>query len=333
MSTAVRIPVTEPSQTGEARRAAVKMAARLGFNETEAGNIAILVTETATNLLKHGSGGEILLNVSNDGPGLEIIGLDKGRGMESVAACLRDGYSTAGSNGSGLGAMARLSTALDIYSALDKGTVIVSRTASSGAARQRDPIEVAGFCVPIAGEQICGDAWASRHTPDESLIFMVDGLGHGVLAGDAASEAVAAFLECVSTSPIDILNEAHRRLRSTRGAAAAVASIHRESGAVNFAGIGNIAGVLVDGGVNRHLVSMNGTLGHNVRQFRAFSYPWSSSSLLILHSDGLGTRWDLSSYSGLAQRSPTLIAAVLYRDMQRERDDSSIAVAREKGAE
>ena len=73
---------------------------------------------------------------------------------------------------------------------------------------------------------------------------------------------------------------------------------------------------------------MNGTLGHTIGRIQQFAYPWDKDSSLIMHSDGLATRWDLNKYPGLAHRHPTLIAAALYRDFARDRDDVTVFVAR-----
>src|SRR5690349_19022077 len=118
ISVTYRVPVQEQSQVGEARRTAASLTAKLGLNETEAGKVAIIVTELATNLLKHGKGGELVLNVPGAEPaGLEILALDKGTGIANLRECMRDGHSTAGTPGGGLGAVERLSSALDIYTA------------------------------------------------------------------------------------------------------------------------------------------------------------------------------------------------------------------------
>jgi hypothetical protein len=121
----------------------------------------------------------------------------------------------------------------------------------------------------------------------------------------------------------------HQATRSTRGAAVAAVNIDTSSGLVHFAGIGNIAGVLVGRAGNRHMVSMSGIIGHQVRAFREFTYDWEPGSLMVLHSDGLGTRWDLATYPGLTHKNCGLIAGVLWRDMVRGRDDSTVVVVRQ----
>lgn len=122
-------PVTEESQVGEARRIAVALAAELGFNETDRGKVAIVTTEAAKNLVNHAREGELLLQTLKTAAGysIEIVALDRGPGMANVGQCLRDGFSTAGTPGTGLGAIKRLSTFFDIHSVPKQGTALLMR--------------------------------------------------------------------------------------------------------------------------------------------------------------------------------------------------------------
>jgi anti-sigma regulatory factor (Ser/Thr protein kinase) len=108
--------VTESSQVGEARRQAQAMARALGFDEGAAGRVALAVTEAATNVVRHGGGGEVLLRPLGDdaAPGIELMTVDRGPGMANVAASMRDGHSTSGSPGQGLGAIGRAALELEI---------------------------------------------------------------------------------------------------------------------------------------------------------------------------------------------------------------------------
>jgi anti-sigma regulatory factor (Ser/Thr protein kinase) len=336
MSHTLALAVTEASQTGEARRAAARLAASLGFREAEAGKIAIIVTEVATNLVKHGGGGQLLVRKLGDkhDPGLEVMALDNGAGIANIAVSLRDGYSTASTPGTGLGAVMRLASQFDIHSQSGLGTAVLARVwaGERGKATARK-LEIGGVCVQYPGETCYGDAWATCQDGPRSVILVVDGLGHGELAAEACRKAIQAFEANVTASPHAIIDAIHGALRSTRGAAAAVAEIDVARTQVRFAGVGNIAGVLASHhGTSRHLVSHNGTLGHEVRRIDEFVYPWRPDGMLVLHSDGLTSRWDLHRYAGLAERDASLIAGVLYRDARRGRDDVTVVVARETRA-
>jgi anti-sigma regulatory factor (Ser/Thr protein kinase) len=325
------LPVRDPSHSAEARRTVTRLVSDAGFDETDTGNVSIIVTELATNLLKHATGGEILLRPIGRGAalGVELIALDRGPGIANLTQCFRDGYSSAGSSGNGLGAIARLAGDFDIYSMPGKGTAVLARVwPRCHTMENSHGIELGIISLPKPGEEVCGDGWQCELLADKSLCFVADGLGHGSNAAVAAHEAVDVLTEYRGKTPAEIVERAHAALRSTRGAALAVAQIDHPQKTVRFCGVGNIAGAIVAGGRTRQMVSLNGTAGLEVRKITEFSYPWSSESTLIMHSDGLMTRWDLELYPALAQRHPSLIAAMLYRDFNRNRDDVTVLVAK-----
>jgi hypothetical protein len=162
---------------------------------------------------------------------------------------------------------------------------------------------------------------------------MADGLGHGPAAEEAASTALRLFRERPWASPEQLMDHLHAGMRTTRGAAVAVATIDRLARQVRFAGVGNISGVLVTANSTRSLVSHNGTIGHQMRKAQEFVYPWEPGTLLVLHSDGLASRWKLDRHPGLFRQDPALVAAILYRDHARRRDDVGVVVRRLSGDE
>jgi anti-sigma regulatory factor (Ser/Thr protein kinase) len=340
----ISLRIEEPSQAGEARRIAAEMARVLGFNETERGSVALAVTEAANNLHHHARGGQLILrSLERDGTsGLSMLCLDRGPGIADLAASLRDGYSSAGTAGKGLGAIRRLSSTFDLYST-EAGTVLAAEFWPRGGGGVRAPegglgeapsthLDVGAVCLPLAGEEVCGDSWAVFSTPQRYLLFVADGLGHGAAAADAAREAVRLFQSAAGRNPGQVLEALHAGLRGTRGAAAAVAELDPVARQIRYAGVGNIAASLWHGAGTQSLVSQNGTLGHQVRKIQEFVYPWPAGSTLILCSDGVGTSWRLDRYPGLASRCPEIIAGVLYRDFARARDDATVVVARESEA-
>ncbi len=133
MTDPVALPILESSQAGEARRKAIALASRLGFNETERGKVGLVVTEVANNLVRHAKDGLLLLQAKtkNDIAGIEILALDSGPGIDNIDECMRDGFSTAGTPGNGMGAIMRLSAFFDIYSLPDVGTALLAQLWSS----------------------------------------------------------------------------------------------------------------------------------------------------------------------------------------------------------
>jgi anti-sigma regulatory factor (Ser/Thr protein kinase) len=324
----VSIRVDGADQVGEARRRAADVAREAGLDETPAGRLAIVVTELANNVWLHGGGGEILItNCGNDY--VEALALDSGRGMTDIARCFQDGYSTGGSSGTGLGAVQRLSSEYDIYSVPGKGTAVLARFRRTGAAQPEGGIEVGGVSVPMRGETVCGDSFATAQGA-ALYLMVVDGLGHGPGAADCATAAVAAFGEANRDSPAEMLREIHAALRATRGAAVAVARIDFAGRELRYAGVGNIAGLIWSGDSARHLLSHPGIVGHDARNVRELTYELPSGALVLLYSDGIATHWSLSAYEGLLLRDPSLIAGVIYRDQSRGRDDATVVVVRSR---
>jgi anti-sigma regulatory factor (Ser/Thr protein kinase) len=328
----VSIPVNGPDQAGEARRAAAEMARSLGFGEEDAGRVSIVVTECANNLWKHASGGEMLITereLEGD-PCVEAIALDRGPGMYDVARCFQDGYSSAGSAGSGLGAVDRLSQC-EIFTRPGKGTAILARLYKRGAhPKAKSPFNVGGVAVPFPGEIVSGDGYALRQAGACLLAILADGLGHGLAAADCAVRAIETFQNSREDSPSKLIHEIHSALRGTRGGAVSVAALDPDARQIRFSGVGNVVGAIGKAGNSKNFVAMPGIVGHQMAAVREFTYDWPSGSLVLLYSDGIGTHWSLDDYEGLAHLDPALIAAVVYRDRKRGRDDASVLAMRER---
>lgn len=325
------VELSDSSHAGEARRLALHCAEKNGFTESERGGIAIAVTELATNILNHAGSGTILCEciAQNGNLGLRVLALDKGPGIPDLSRALEDGYSTSGTAGNGLGAVRRLSSQFDVYTQAQRGTCVLAEFWSKRKPPAPGlPFEVGAVSLAMRRESVCGDGWRFRTSNGTSLFMVVDGLGHGPLASDAAREAERVLDETGSLSPATILQDCHDALRKTRGAAGAIAAISPEKRLVFFSGVGNISGTLINVNSRRGMTSHNGTLGHELRKVQEFSFPWESQSVLIMHSDGLRSRWDLDEYPGILARHASVIAAVLYRDFERGRDDVTVLVAK-----
>jgi anti-sigma regulatory factor (Ser/Thr protein kinase) len=334
----ISIPVEEMSGVGEARRLAMKLAEALRFREPDIGRVALVVTEAATNIVQHAGRGEILLRaLALDGPAsLEVLALDQGPGIANVAHALRDGFTTCGSSGLGLEGIARLSTCFEISSAPGRGTALLARIGRAAPKRPGERgLEWGVVCVAKRDQEVCGDAWAVRAGQGKDTVLMVDGLGHGLHAFDAAQVVLRAFWEGTGERPrsdLNALNEAMRRSSANRGAVVAIAEIDWRQRELRYAGAGNIAGTLVPlEGRASSLLSQAGTLGQNVTSFQEFTHPWPDQGLVILHSDGLSTSWQLEPYPGLTRKHPSLIAGILYRDFASRQDDVVVLVGRERG--
>jgi anti-sigma regulatory factor (Ser/Thr protein kinase) len=321
--------VRDASEVGEARRAAAGLAQRRGFSQDVEARIALVATELATNLLKHAGEGLVAINefVDADGSGIELIALDKGPGIGDVARCLVDGFSTAGSPGTGLGAVTRVSDSYAIYSRPGIGTVVMARFLAPNV----DPpsaLEIGVVIDTYPGESVCGDGWVTMSGRKGDTLLLVDGSGHGAHAAHAAETAARAFADNIDKECVPLVEAIHRALAPTRGAALAVARIDRDARVVRFVGVGNIGAVLANGGEARRMASYNGTAGHVAPRIREFTYPFTGRPLVILHSDGLSARWEIAAYPGLAAGHPSLVAGLLFRHHRRDRDDATVVAMR-----
>ena len=336
MNVAGAIAVTEASQVAEGRRLALWLASNLDFPEERGGRAALVASELASNLHKHAHKGELLFRrlrtADGDADGMEILALDKGPGIPDVAMSRRDGFSTTGTLGHGLGAVGRLADEIEIYTQ-PTGTVVAARLWRKSPAPNpsRPQFEVGAVQVAKGGEPVCGDDWAWRLRDARLSIFVADGLGHGLLAHEASTAATRVFAAGHELPPGRLVEDVHAALRPTRGAAVASLAVDLERRTATFAGLGNISGVVLHpSGARQSMVSRNGTAGHIAPKVQEFHYPIPSGAIVVMFSDGLGTQWDLRAYPGLQQRSAAVIAGVLYRDFSRRKDDVTVVVARER---
>jgi anti-sigma regulatory factor (Ser/Thr protein kinase) len=319
------LAVPEMAAAGAVRRAAVLLGEEAGLSAVRLADLAIVATEIGTNLARHAIDGMLLARVrrQSDVAGVELVAIDRGPGMPDLVESTRDGHSTAGSLGIGLGAIVRLATEFDLYSRAGLGTVLTATVWE-----RPTPVVswVGGITRPIGGQEICGDAYAAREIGGRRQILLCDGLGHGPLAAVAARAVVNQFLGSPHVGPAEVLRIISDAVQHTRGAVAGVAEFGAEK--VTYAGVGNISATIIHDGRRRAMVSQPGILGQQRHQTRAFDYPVGDDGLVVLHSDGVTDRWDLDRYVGLTDHTPLVVAATLLRDAGKPRDDAAVLVAR-----
>ncbi|MFF9274573.1 SpoIIE family protein phosphatase [Streptomyces griseosporeus] len=353
MNRAWDVPVHDSTRVRDVRVAAETACRDVGLDARRTANAALVATELATNLLKHAGGGRVVVNLV-DGPepggrtpAVQLVSLDHGPGIPDVAAALRDGFTTATTSlGAGLGTCRRIADGFDLYSVRGRGTVVLARIDPAPAAvpaqapgpapvpapaPRRTAARVGGINVPLAPADHSGDAWTWARSGPLLTFMLADGLGHGTKAAHASATAVDALRRSAHLPPAEILRRLDTALRPTRGAAVAVAQLDHDDAHLSFAGVGNAGARLRTGDRWHHLVSHPGIVGAafpaNVPVQRA---PWTDGSLLVLHSDGLPSRWTPPDEPHLLTRDPALIAAAVLRDASSAaspaRDDTSVAV-------
>ncbi|WP_347558802.1 ATP-binding SpoIIE family protein phosphatase [Robbsia sp. KACC 23696] len=366
-----KVIVDDATGVADARRQAAKMAEWVGLPDRLHGEVTLVVSEAASNILKYAQRGEILLRRtvhSGATTSLEMIALDKGPGIRNIAEAMRDGHSTGGSLGAGLGTMQRRASFFDIYSVPDQGTAVLAQfsaargetpasTAYGGAARSGAPVSLTaapspqsltapstpsamaaqalpGFLVgarstPRAGQDMCGDAWAVVQRDDALWVAVLDGLGHGPLAHHASNQGIDYLrVSNAYQTPDGLAEQLHKTLRGTRGAVVGLAKISRSGSVLDFTGVGNIIAGVFRQDSITRLLSTDGTVGYMMHRIRPTQSEWRSGSVYIASTDGLSTRWNLSAHPNLLQHHPSLIAAVLHRDFARDNDDATVVVVK-----
>jgi anti-sigma regulatory factor (Ser/Thr protein kinase) len=327
------IGIADASSVAEARRSAADLAHGAQLDATAAGELALAVTEAGSNVFKHARGGWITARVIERAGalGVEVMAIDRGPGMANVGASMRDGHSTSGTPGGGLGALSRMTSSLELWSRPGAGTLMRFEVWPKACPSTSAGLATGVVCLEKEGEPVCGDAWTVLEGRGRLIAFVVDGLGHGPEAAAAARAAIETVEKNAQRAGPDILDAVHRALRPTRGAAAALALLQPGNELCTFCGIGNISAGIRTAGITRSMVSHNGILGHQVRKIQEFQYPFPKGSLLIMHSDGIATHWNLGDYPGIEMRHPGLVSAALFRDHSRKRDDLTVLALRNQG--
>lgn len=344
MPPSVRIAIDERTGVSEARRAAQRIATTAGFEPHQTSQLEIVVTEAGSNVVKHAGRGEILLRTyrastgtqphAPQTSGVEVLALDRGPGIADYAAARVDGWSSVSTLGLGLGSIQRLSTESDVYSRARAGLALYARVSSQAppSSSRRAFAELGGVSVATADETACGDAWANEANERRLRVLVVDGLGHGHAAEHAATLALEVHARSAALPTTAVMQAIHEALRASRGAAASLAEIDFDQGVLRYCGVGNVSALVYDSVRVRHCVSHHGTLGHGTVRTQQFEYPWSAHALLVMHTDGLSSRWNLDDYPGIAAKHPALVAGVLYRDHARGNDDVTVVAARGRRA-
>jgi anti-sigma regulatory factor (Ser/Thr protein kinase) len=318
----VWIAVDEPAAVATVRRRSAAAAGAAGLDAERVKEVEIVASELATNVVKHGRGGDMVVRTI-PGRGVQLIAIDAGPGTRDLEALVDDGRSTAGTLGLGLGAVRRLTTSLRLWSEPARGAIVVADVVDTGT--ERPDAEVGHLVRTIRGEQVCGDAIAWRRSSRGWLIMVADGLGHGPLAARPSRRAVDVLRSSRTDSPRELVQHMHAALGGTRGAAVAVSHVDLGSKELVHAAVGNISGRLVGGWSRpRSLVSQPGIVGHRLPRVQENRYALEGTELVVLHSDGLTDRWDGTALPSVVRHGPVVCAAALLRDAGTRRDDASV---------
>ncbi|MBZ0243914.1 MAG: SpoIIE family protein phosphatase [Bacteroidales bacterium] len=340
------LEIENESDVGVCRRKAVNAAVKMGFDKVKTGEIAILVSELVTNVLKHGgSKGKIVicqLEDSNNKKAIEFWCCDSGNGISNVQNAIQDGYSEKSSLGIGLGTIRRFSDELEI------------NPVSSAEFKEKFSLESHGLnhCIrslkwvptkiwmglnhkllsgaafrPMPGEQVNGDAYLVNHTgPDTTIISVIDGLGHGKQA-HIASQLAKEQLMLKPDLPLDeLMKFVHNSIRGTRGVTIGLALINTQINKISFCGIGNIESFIMTPLGKINLMSYGGICGHNIRTPRVFENDFKPGDSVCFYSDGITSRWKPEDIDW--SQSPQTNAELILNQYSRPNDDATVLIVR-----
>lgn len=305
---------------------------RPDFGEQRTGEIDIVASEAASNLIKFAGNGEILyrLGTEHDQPVFELICIDNGAGMKDVPHSIKDGFSTMNTLGHGLGSIMRLSNFAEIYSLPDWGTIVYAKFYTDPEFRPpRSHVQIRCINLAKPGEKVSGDGMSVKTLSDKTLLMVGDGLGHGSQAKEAVDKAVEVFEASMYADPAEILKELNVGVKKTRGLVGTIAAIDHKQKKILVCGVGNIYMRLQCGLEFKNYIANNGIIGLNIPgRLENSVYNLEKMHQLILCSDGIKTKWDLVRYPNILKHDPMILAAVLYKDQARRTDDMTIVTVK-----
>ena len=302
------------------------------FSEKRTGEIDIIVSELASNLVKHTAGGELVYRVfhEKDKPVFEILSIDNGPGMNDVSRFIKDGFSTSNTLGQGIGSINRLSNFSQIYSKENWGTIFYVRCMeNAGEKISPGPIVIRCFSIAKPGEMVSGDGCSVRVLNKKICIMVADGLGHGKHAKTATDVAIKCFQNSTDVTPSNLIKEMHEDLKKTRGVVATIAIMDTENEKVDLCGVGNINTRIYKGIEHKNYVTHNGVIGMNLpSRLENSILDLEKYQQLIFCSDGIKTKWNLVQYTSILKYDPMILAAAIYKDQARHTDDMTIVTAK-----
>lgn len=337
----LRIPISRRTDIREAKKKVARMAEDLGLSH-KVKDATLALTELCTNILKYSERGVVIagppggsdpvLGGEADQPGLEVTVQDSGPGISDVQRAFTDGFSGSDSRGLGLGKVNQAVDELNVSSG-PEGTEITFRVWKRRSRKERQPtaspLDFGIVTRKHPGMDVNGDAFIHKSWGDRALVGVIDGVGHGEAAHEAAIKATEYIGRHYDMPLESIARGTNRACRGSRGVVAGLVRFHwtPESVEVGYLGVGNIECQIVDPEGRHNLISKRGLLGKNCPSLKVLEEEWSrdSEKAMIVQSDGLKTNWSLDEFAGLTKSSASQIADQLLAELARSNDDATVA--------
>jgi anti-sigma regulatory factor (Ser/Thr protein kinase) len=320
-----------------AQEAAKSLARALAFDAPVGEELALAVSELASNLLKHAGHGRLTLASKRDGErtGMQIVSTDSGPGIANVDQAITDGFSTAGSLGYGLGAVNRLMDELEITShpagnAKETRIVCTRWKRAHGPTLIPCPLDIGVAIRPHRAMEVNGDAYILERWGESALVGVIDGVGHGPGAFQAA-QAARLYVETHRDGPLDaIFSGVGRACRGTQGVVMALARFDWGCRRLTFASVGNIEARTFGTAQKVNFIVPRGVLGLNAPAPKVTEHLWDPTQVMVLHSDGLVSHWQWEDFPNLQAGSAGDAAQQMLHKLAREDDDATVVVVKGK---
>ncbi len=309
------------------RRIGREMAHSLGFDEIGISEIETALSELATNLVKHRvkNGKIIMIPLKHEGRiGIEVRSEDEGCGIKDIAMAMKEGGSTAGTLGIGLSGVKRLMDEFSIESEIGKGTTVIARKWLLKDASLM--MNFSAFSKPKLGEIVSGDAYFIKRFSCYVIFSVIDVLGHGREAYDVALNVLKMLEDNYAEPLIKIIDICHKGLKYTRGAAMAMCRVDFKEKKLEHVGIGNVETRIYGTPQPIRPFFFNGTLGMVMEKYRVIEYPYTEGMTIIMFSDGISGRFDLSQQ--MLSKTPQEMAKFIFDNHARGTDDATVLVGK-----
>jgi len=316
-----------------ARTKGEKLARSIGMGKAQVADVAIAISELASNLVKHKvREGKITIREIRAGEkkGIEVVSSDLGPGIDNIDQAMTDSYSTAASLGIGLPAVNRLMDEFQIRSNIGEGTLVTTRK----WVKPEMPyilvpeLDLSVFSRPIPGQKYNGDAYFVKRYEDKVMFAVIDGLGHGQDAQEASQAAVDCLENYYRRPFAEIFQLCHQRLKRTRGAAMSLCRISLKERVMTHAGIGNVQTRVYSSEKAPAPFCINGTLGVAMRTVKVDDYPLPENSIISMFSDGISGHFSPDNLPGFLNLKPQRLAKQIIDNHGRDNDDATIIVGR-----
>lgn len=125
-------------------------------------------------------------------------------------------------------------------------------------------------------------------TQDYFLCLLVDGLGSGVEAKQAADRAISAVKQDPDEDLHTLMKACNKALQAGRGAVLSIFKVFFNTGRLAFSGVGNIRFMYATpGGEVNYPLPTVGFMSGRPQSYRVQTFPYETGSSFIMHSDGV----------------------------------------------